>query len=300
VHATLSDLSICVSSFSDAPAVSTGQENAVSNLSLQSNQNDTAAGGAEADNQGASGEQWDDEALAATLNRKAAAHATGNVLDMKALDPRKGSEHDNIAEKLRVEENKAKLAAAREGMEREAQRIKEEKDKKSEAASGGAPRFGAAAANTAASTGGRWVPPHMRAGALPKIRMGAAGGMPQKVDTQNEELFPDLAKAADIIEQQQKQQQPVYKAKKTPVGGGATWASKPKINKPDPATKKAQKPTPEPAATPAPTAAATEKEKPAASSTGPDEATAPSAAAKTATKPLVKKKKKKDLSTFKG
>merc|ERR1712151_495507 len=58
---------------------------------------------------------------------------------------------------------------------------------------------------------------------LSRVRLGAT----QKLDTQDESLFPDLASASAIIEQQQKSQQPAFKApKKTPVGGGATWASK--------------------------------------------------------------------------
>lgn len=276
---------------SDAPAVSTGQENAMANLSVEHSVSQNGA--PESDRQASSGEQWDDEALAATFNRKASAHATGNVVDMKALDTNR-SENDNIAKKLHIEENKAKLAAAKQGMEREAQRIKEEQEKKKETSAAASSRFGAAA-NTAAASGGKWVPPHMRAGALPKIRMTAAagGGGPQKVDTQNEELFPDLSKADEIIEQQQKQQQPVFKAKKTPVGGGATWASKSKVNKPE-LPKEETKPEEPFVSAAAATEATTEKETPA------PPATETATAAKAAAKPLVKKKKKKDLSTFKS
>ena len=258
-------------------------------ISSPTNQSDLQSG----ENDKGAGEQWDDEALAATLTRKTAATAGGTtteLMDMKALDPKR-NEQDNIAEKLRVEENKAKLAAAREGMEREAQRIKEEQEKKKEAAAAAAPRFAAAA------TGGKWVPPHMRAGGagtLPKIRMGAAGsGIAQKVDTQDENLFPDLAAADAIIEQQQKHQQPAFKvAKKTPVGGGATWASKPKKAE----SAKMEDPEPEPAPAPAPVAPP-----PAASPEKPKTTTSEAPAA---TQPPVKKtlgkKKKKDLSTFKG
>lgn len=258
-------------------------------ISSPTNQSDAQNG----DNDKGSGEQWDDEALAATLTRKTAATAGGTtteLMDMKALDPKR-NEQDNIAEKLRVEENKAKLAAAREGMEREAQRLKDEQEKKKEAASNVAPRFGAAAA---AVGGGKWVPPHMRAGgagSLPKIRMGAAGaGFAQKVDTQDENLFPDLAAADAIIEQQQKHQQPVFKvAKKTPVGGGATWASKPK--KAD-SPKKAE-PAPAPAPVSPPPAPSPEKPKTTT-------AEASAASQPPIKKPLGKKKKKKDLSTFKA
>mmetsp|Transcript_124758 Transcript_124758/g.186359 ORF Transcript_124758/g.186359 Transcript_124758/m.186359 type:complete len:312 (+) Transcript_124758:54-989(+) len=244
------------------------------------------------------GEQWDDEALAATLTRKgpvASSGATTELLDMKALDL-KSNEQDDIQEKLRVEETKAKLAAAREGMEKEAQRIKEEREKKESGAANAAPRFGAAAAGMGMG-GGKWVPRHMRAGGMMASRLPGASA---KVDTQDENLFPDLA-AADAIIEQQKQNGPMYKApKKTPVGGGATWGDRPKLNLER--KKNAEKPPetkPEksaPAAAPAVSEPAKEE---APEPKAPEPAAAPPAAApKQPIKP--KKKKKKDLSTFKA
>ena len=126
--------------------------------------------------------------MAATMTRKGAvapSTATASeLLDMKALDLNR-SEEGNIAEKLRVEDIKAQLAAAREGMEKEAQRIKDERDKKEKEkqdAANNKPRFGAAAAGMAG--GGKWVPRHMRPGAAGMMpgRMGAAPA--QKLDTQ--------------------------------------------------------------------------------------------------------------------
>jgi hypothetical protein len=240
-------------------------------------------------------EQWDDEALAATYTRKGAATTGSELRDMKSLDPKR-SDKGFIAEKLRVEETKAQLAAAREGMEREAAKLKEDAEKKDEkkaATSSGGTRFGAAAASMsgAGGTGGKWVPPHLRGGSsagLTRSRMPGASGGFQKVDTKNEELFPDLAAADKILEKQQKQQQPVFKIpKKTPVGGGATWASKPK-----PVPQKAPKAEPKVVEAPV-----EKKEEPI-------KAVAPAPAADgSATKPVIKKrtttKKKKDLSTFK-
>lgn len=283
----------------DAPALSTNHDTGMAGLSISSPTNQADPQGGENDK--GSGEQWDDEALAATLTRKTATTGggtTSELMDMKALDPKR-NEQDNIAEKLRVEENKAKLAAAKEGMEREAARLKEEQEKKKEAAASAAPRFGAAAAGMGG--GSKWVPPHMRAGGagtLPKIRMGAGGGAPHKVDTADENLFPDLASADAIIEQQQKTQQPVFKvAKKTPVGGGASWASKPKMEKKaEPAPKKTEPEPPAPVPDPAPVSPP-----PAKSPERPKTTTATEASpADKAKKPLGKKKKKKDLSTFKG
>lgn len=175
-------------------------------------------------------EEWDDEALAASFSRNkgtpavvvaATSGVTAELLDMKALDAKRRGE-DDIAERLRIEETKAQLAAAKEGMEREAQRLKEEREMKErnedkKAALGGTSSSGAA--------GGAWVPRHMRAG-LDRGRMGSSSGMPSsKLDTQDDNLFPDLAAADAILEQ--KKDQVAYKVvKKTPVGGASTtWGS---------------------------------------------------------------------------
>lgn len=288
-----------------------------------------------------SGEQWDDEAYSRT-NKTAVTPSTATVgtttelLDMKALDPKR-NDQNNIAQKLRVEETKAQLAAAREGMEREAERIKKEREEQKQKETSVAPRFTAAAANVggtaSSSSSGKWVPPHLRGGGaglgsggsgmggagigggmggigdgLSRVRLGAT----QKVDTQDENLFPDLASASAIIEQQQKTQQPAFKApKKTPVGGGASWASKTttkSASKPAAdATKRNGKVEPvkqavSPAQKPAKQAASPAQKPEAPAVPAAEQAPAKaSTAATTPSKPLVKKtkKKKKDLSTFK-
>eukprot|EP00531_Pseudo-nitzschia_arenysensis_P019004 CAMPEP_0116142406 /NCGR_PEP_ID=MMETSP0329-20121206/14893_1 /TAXON_ID=697910 /ORGANISM="Pseudo-nitzschia arenysensis, Strain B593" /LENGTH=322 /DNA_ID=CAMNT_0003637643 /DNA_START=87 /DNA_END=1055 /DNA_ORIENTATION=+ len=254
--------------------------------------------------------QWDDEALAAKTRKGAPVVVTAGattkdlVVETKALSLKThtaGNEQEVIAEKLRVEATKAKLAAAREGMEREAQRLKEEKEKKEEAATSS--RFGAAAA---AGSGGKWVSSRVRSGmgAGWGSRMGASAQ--QKVNTEDENLFPDLA-AADAILEKQKAEQPAYKAPtKTPVGGGATWGastapkSRPKLNLKKKATP-VEEPKAEEATAPAPAPAPEEPkvEEPPAEPT--PEAPAPvEAEAAPAAAPLKpkKKKKKKDLSTF--
>ena len=276
---------------SDAPALSTDNDGAVGSSA------NAMGSGPSAANTNDAGEQWDDEAMATTLAQRKAMAAGTEILDMKALDLKR-SEQGNIQEKLRLEENKAKLAAAREGMEKEAQRIKDEKAKKGQDNTDAKPRFGAAAAGLAGSGGGgKWLPPHMRAGAAPSLssRLGMGGSATQKLDTEDENLFPDLA-AADAILEKQKSQGPAYKApKKTPVGGGATWGSK--------LTKKAQV---TPSQQPEQASKESGESKPAelkeATPVAPAPETAPSApagaaaAAKAPIKP--KKKKKKDLSTF--
>jgi hypothetical protein len=247
-------------------------------------------------------EQWDDEALAATLTQKKAVAASGNaseLLDMKALDLKR-SEQGDIQEKLRLEENKAKLAAAREGMEKEAQRLREEKERKEQGSSASVkPRFGAAAAGMA--PGGTWLPPHMRGGgtALPG-RLGMGSSTSQKLDTEDENLFPDLA-SADAILEKQKSQGPAYKApKKTPAGGGTAWGSKPK----DAPIKKSEPDQAESVKAVEPVVAESSAEMPIAaadSATDAAPAQAADAGAANAKVPIKpKKKKKKDLSTFKS
>jgi len=266
--------------------------------------NDAAADKASEDGD----EQWDEARAASTTTRKGpgvgvttgGAAQVGEVLNMKPIDTKR-TESDNIAEKLRVEETRAQLAAAREGMEREAAKLKEEQEKKEqekkekEAAASG--RFGAAAASlgsAGAGTGGKWVPRHLRGGGMgagPGMSRGWGAGMgmgTQKLDVQDEELFPDLAAADKILEQKEKEQQPVFKVpKKTPVGGGASWASKmspPKKEKTTEKTESAPEPVKEEAPAPAPAAATT---------------TTTTTTTPSPTKIAPKKKKKKDLSTFK-
>ena len=300
-HISLLNLSCYPCLFSDAPALSTGD--VVPTTGALPLEKDSGAG---------NDDGWDDEALAASTMRKGAAvvvpaGATTKdlVVETKALSLKtntRGNEQENIAEKLRVEETKAKLAAARKGMEQEAQRIKEEKEKKEEKVASS--RFGAAAAG-----GGKWMPTRSRAtggGGLSSIGWGAKMSSQRKVDTEDENLFPDLA-AADAILEKQKAEQPAYKAPtKTPVGGGATWGAsaapkaRPKLNL---KKKKADEETP--ATTEEPTKAeetpATEEAspEPAADEPAPESA-APVVAAAAASAPIKpkKKKKKKDLSTF--
>jgi hypothetical protein len=217
---------------------------------------------------------------------------------MKSMDPKR-SDQGYIAEKLRVEETKAQLASAREGMERQAAKLKDDRDtkdaKKAEknASIPSNPRFGAAAASMGAGgTGAKWLPPHLRAGgggaSMSRAPMpGAHGGFQKKVDTMDEQLFPDLATADAIIEKQSQMTQPGKAPKKTPVGGGATWATKMK----KPSVKAPKAPKAEPVVAEALPNADKESEEPAKA-----ESAAPVAKA-----PIKKRtvKKKKDLSTFK-
>jgi hypothetical protein len=218
--------------------------------------------------------------------------STAGVLDMKSLDIKR-TDPNSIAEKLRVEETKAQLAAAREGMEREAAKLKEERERKEQAKlEAEKARFGTAASVAASGT---WVAPHRRGNpatsSLSNSRMPISSGN-QKLDVQDEELFPDLAAADKVLEKKEKDQAPIFKiTKKTPVGGGATWASKtttpPASKSLDPATI-SDTSKPEPVATEPDLVQETDT-----TDIPPTEPLQPSI------KKTVVKKKKKDLSTFK-
>lgn len=260
----------------DAPAVSNESEVPVASAIATSN-NDTG--------------DWDENALASRVAKAAVASTVGTgaaeIMEMKGM---KRNEQEDIAEKLRVEETKKQLEAARIGMEKEAQRLKEEqaaaeaKKKEREAN-----RFGVAAANVGGGIGGasKWVPSRMRnTMPAPSVgsRFGAAAtatGFQKKVDTKDEELFPDLATADKLIQQEEAQ-----KAEKAAAASAANKAraiaSKPRWGMKADKEKEEEKKPEEVKEVPAP-----------APVSAPVAAPAPTAVKK-------KKKKKKDLSTFKS
>lgn len=222
-----------------------------------------------------SNSEWDEQAVVGTSNQFR--NASDAVLDFK-VNSGNGTDTDDIASKLRVQETKAQLAAAREGMEREALKLKEEREKKEKAKE-----------EASKSTGGglaKWIAPSLRR------QMGTSGDpsrprMGGKLNVEDEELFPDLAAAGKILEQKEKESQPLFKpAKKTPVGGGATWASK-STKKDEPAAAEEIKEEKAPESEAEPTAEAESE-----AGEAPSNPTIP------AVKKPVIKKKKKDLSTF--
>ncbi|KAL3928082.1 MAG: hypothetical protein SGARI_005142 [Bacillariaceae sp.] len=161
-------------------------------------------------------------------------------------------------------------------------------------------------------TGGKWVSSRARAGGMGMSdRFGGSGFGSQKLDTEDENLFPDLA-SADKIMEQKKSEQPAFSApKKTPVGGGASWGAggRPKLNlksKKQTAKEEAAAAAEEPKEESKPAAAEAPKQEAAAPVETKEEAApapAPAAATSTAAAPAPapikpKKKKKKDLSTF--
>jgi hypothetical protein len=227
----------------------------------------------------------------------------------------------DIAEKLRVEETKAALAAARIGMEQQAAKLQSEKQQQKQQQQQGA------IAPASGSSTGKWLPPQLRAGG------GGAGAMmsssnkfpSSKLDVENQESFPDLASAGKILETQQKSKKPPKKV----APGSATWGDKPKMipgekQEPPPAAAAAaavvseepktitaaKEEESEPSATtstttptptePVATATTNESPVPTTTTTTTTEPTSSSAETVDAHPKIVpKKKKKKDLSTFK-
>jgi hypothetical protein len=182
----------------------------------------------------------------------------------------------DIAERLRVQETRAQLAAARAGMERQAAQLQQAK---------------AAAAATAAvpakSSTGIWVPKSRASNTTAAPRFGAAA---QQLDAQNEELFPDLATASKILEQQKG-------PKKTTTTSVAPWANT-AAAPPKKETAKEAAPRPavvaeEPTPAPVPTPEVVEAPPPPTTISPQAETHAVEPVKKVATK------KKKDLSTFK-
>lgn len=270
---------------------------------------------------------WEDPIVTVAPTSNVKKNAVAELLDMNALRNER-MDQDNIAERMRVEETKAALAAARTGMKNEAKRLKEieenkrnaeeerkaaierkRQEKEQEAFSsggGGGNRFGVAAANVG---GVKWVPPHMR-GAKTRVTGSAiSSGSSKLVDTKDAMDFPDLASANAAVEAEKKQEKERLerqrqKAKKPSIkpGWGAPISKSMKINKEQ---EKETKKDPEPTVTestsaaapaPAPTSA---ENKPLPSDDGSSSVANTPSAVTPKKVPLKKKKKKKDLSTFK-
>lgn len=241
---------------------------------------------------------WDENALASKVAKATPSFTTGHgpseLMDMKALELRL-SDQDDIAERMRIEETKKKLAAAREGMEKEAQRLQEEKEakeaKKREKMEAQSKRFGAAAASISSSGVGTWVPSFKREAmsAAPRFQAAAsATGYQRKVDMNDEELFPDLATAGKLI-QEAEEKKAANAAAAAAANRAKALASKPKVDtNPEPVQDVSEEKE--------------EKEtKPSTVDVTADvPSSTPAVASTQATTAIKKKKKKKDLSDRKS
>jgi len=284
-------------------------------------------------------EVWDDPHEQSALSKVVTGVPGGAaVLDMKAMDvgsATNGIEND-VAERLRIEDTRAQLAAAREGMEREAERIQKEKNEKEiaeKAKEMGKPRFGIQAESPDGGNG-KYVPRHLRGGkdsmtggsslnSLEMSRRRMGGGMGnnfmarKNLDTEDENMFPDLAAAVAIPEKKEKQAFP-KKSKSNPWGDQKSGSNK---SQKEPTAKEGKaaitnessaKDTTEKANEPSVTpnvekSTITKKvEEPTTTGVSLPDVAAPTpgptlASSASNTTPVVrKKKKKKDLSTFKA
>ncbi|KAL3756541.1 hypothetical protein ACHAWU_009935 [Discostella pseudostelligera] len=155
---------------------------------------------------------------AAVVAGSGADSKVAELLDMQALNAKRNVQ-DDVAERLRIEETKAALARAKEGMAKEAERLAAEKaEKEAKAAARAEARAesigGATSALGGSGAGGKWVPSFRStassSGTGSSIRgpvsMGGVGsGFQKSVDMSNEELFPDLAAADQILTEREKQ-----------------------------------------------------------------------------------------------
>jgi len=301
-------------------------------------------GGASAGAENGSGDdQWADSAGGWGSNNKATATNTSSgdskvaeLLDMQALKVKR-NEQDDVAERLRIEETKAKLARAKEGMAKEAERLAAEKEAKEFKVAARAARAAPSAAG-GGGTSGKWVPSHMRStgGASGGSRFGLAGsnmrgaasmdgsGFQKPVDMANEELFPDLAAADKILEEKEKQEKAAqdrmssnkvrapagWGASRAPGGNATSAAAAPTQRKPlnlvKPVERKPLNLAPE-GSQPKEEDKAEETKPAAEEPAAPATTLAAEKPAEKAVKPaeekpkkkVLKKKKKKDLSTFK-
>jgi hypothetical protein len=222
-------------------------------------------------------------------------------------------ETDDIAEKLKIEETKAQLAAARLGMERQAALLKEQKEAAAAAAT-------SSAAPSSSSGTSKWLPPHQRASGMGSLsfrsRMSAVNAT--KLDVSDAELFPDLHQAEKILEAQKPKKPSAGPVKKPGAPGGATWATKSAPLAPAaPASSLSsaavtEEPVAAPLVTDAPAVSATESQEQPSDEHQSTEAGESGATALTevenategtvssTVKKVPTKKKKKDLSTFKA
>lgn len=187
---------------------------------------------------------------------------------MKALEEQRKSE-DDVEAKIRLEETRAQLAAAKLNMEAEGKRIEEER-KEAERRKQEKAETTRQTSSVSTGIGGKWVPRHMRGGASAAVDRGRLGAKSSKLDPLDDEAFPDLGFSSA----------PEPKAPKMP-----------KQVKKKPVVKAAVLEKKEPPAVPV---AIETEEKVVSTPEVQPVATVPVA------KPVVKKKKKKDLSSFKS
>jgi hypothetical protein len=259
---------------------------------------------------GADGEVWEDAAPLHKQQRQPAQQAksqASELIDMRALDEKRRGQ-DDVKERLRIEETKGMLQKAKAGMEQRAKMIEEEKLEKerkvTERTTAKSSTGGGGLAGILGGSSGKWVPSAKRNMAGSGVggmstRFGAvsmdstsASGFQKKVNTQDEEAFPDLAMADKILEHKEKIENKktyVLPKKKNPK---PVWAKPAAAKEAAPSAILETIINAEKSAAPVPVPDAVESVKSASTVPVLESVTAPA-------KRVIKKKKKKDLSTFK-
>lgn len=292
----------------DAPAISGTSAKApdlpIANMTLAENtniSNDQNQQSSDKNNEG-----WEDGAIRSNVvitNKNSVAE----LLDMNALEERR-REQDDIAERMRLEETKAALAAARKGMQKEGQRLKNEQQQKKKVE----------VAPAASSDGnlGKWVPVHLRSkpsAALgnSRLMMSKARGKSALPDTGDAMDFPDLASANAALEAQkrlEKERQEKERQRAAAKSSGIkSWSvSRPPVTSAPPVRKKIEVRPPKSSTTAesakVKTTSIETKAKVVEKAPTPVPAAPPAVTSAPAPAPTLKKKKKKkkDLSTFKS
>lgn len=312
----------------DAPEISEDVTTSLGGLSGLGSAAPTPGGGTDDKTNTDGDDQWADNTSGGgwgSSTNKPTTTSSGpkiaELLDMRALNTMRSAQ-DDVAERLRIEETKAALARAKEGMAKEAERLVAEKEAKEARASGKPMGGGGSLSSMAGGSGGKWVPAHMRNtgggsrfGSVTRgpASMDGAGGFQKSVDMASEELFPDLADADKIVadkEAELKKEQDRMSAASSggPTMAPAGWGSRKPLNlAAPPAERKALKLTSKKTEESSTTEEVKKEEStPAVEETKtetPTPAPVPVAAAapvEDKPKKVLKKKKKKDLSTFKA
>lgn len=155
--------------------------------------------------EGNSKEEWADKSFSSksTVAPVKSKGAVSELLDMAALEERHRQE-DDIVERMQVEQTRAALKRAKDGMEAEARRLKEEQEGKANQKQEAVPQ-------KKPSIGDKWIPLHMRnprstanglSSRFNSVKIGS-----KAVNVKDEDAFPDLSAANDLLEKQKQEQE---------------------------------------------------------------------------------------------
>lgn len=285
----------------DAPAISSATTKTLDLPLSNGTENTTINNGSAVQSSDKKSDEGWEEATIGRVNVVSNKNSVTELLDMNALEERR-REQDDVAERMRVEETRAALEAARVGMKKEAQRLKNEEVKKKQGVV-------APVTTDGGDKKGKWVPVHLRgnpSAALgnSRLMMNKARGKSSLPNTGDEMDFPDLGSANAAIEAQKKAEKERKEKDRQRAAGKSSgikkWGvSRPSIGGAPPARKKLEmKPTAKQSPPPAPPKAEVPTPAPAPPKVEKDPVPTPAAPAP-APALKKKKKKKKDLSTFK-